>query len=222
LLSTAVAGAGRIPVVAAYASVFHSGHLGIVLVNKGTTPQVVRVDPGQFATGNAYYVYTLRGDTDNGEFSQRVLVNGTLPTNATGGPIDNLAEIPAGRYSTAGGITVISPGRSAEYLLIEPGAPNSVRSVANTGLPGEFRLRQNYPNPFNPSTVIRYDLPRSAEVTLNVYDLLGRIVQSLVRQRQEAGPHVITFNGTGLPTGVYFCRLEAAGNAATIRMLMVK
>lgn len=75
--------------------------------------------------------------------------------------------------------------------------------------PLEFRLDQNYPNPCNPSTVISYQLPSTAQVLLAVYDMLGREVKELVREKQGPGNHDVTFDGNGLASGVYFYRLQA-------------
>ena len=75
------------------------------------------------------------------------------------------------------------------------------------GVPLAFSLDQNYPNPFNPSTVIQYVIPRSAFVTLEVFDLLGRSVRTLVNGEQGFGPHSVRFDASGLASGVYFYRL---------------
>ena len=75
--------------------------------------------------------------------------------------------------------------------------------------PTEFELEQNYPNPFNPGTQIRYSLAKNSVVTLKVYDLAGREVQTLVNQFQLAGTHSQLFDGSGLTSGVYF--LSIAG-----------
>ena len=89
-------------------------------------------------------------------------------------------------------------------------------------LPAGFSLSQNYPNPFNPSTVITYQLPLNSHVTLKIYDALGREVQTLVNERQNAGSHSVTFNSINLPSGVYFYRLEAGSHVATKKLLLLK
>ncbi|HUI30987.1 MAG TPA: T9SS type A sorting domain-containing protein [Candidatus Acidoferrales bacterium] len=85
-----------------------------------------------------------------------------------------------------------------------------------------FSLNQNYPNPFNPSTVISYQLPVNSQVTLKVYDVLGREVATLVNARQTPGEHSVTFDARNLPSGIYFYRISAGGYTATRKMLLVK
>jgi len=75
-------------------------------------------------------------------------------------------------------------------------------------VPSEFSLLQNYPNPFNPSTNIKYELRKSSEVRLSVYDLLGREVSMLVNEKRDAGVHEVKLDGTTLASGVYFYRLQ--------------
>ncbi len=90
------------------------------------------------------------------------------------------------------------------------------------GVPVAFSLGQNYPNPFNPSTVIEYVLPRSGLVTLEVFDVLGRVVRTLVSGFQGFGPHSVRFDGTGLSSGVYFYRLRSGGFSATKRLIVLR
>ncbi|GBD86928.1 bacterial leucyl aminopeptidase precursor [bacterium BMS3Abin03] len=88
--------------------------------------------------------------------------------------------------------------------------------------PLEFALEQNYPNPFNPSTVIKYSIPDNSFVTLNVYNLLGRKVATLVNDLQEAGSYEITFNASNLASGVYVYRLQSGSFNSVMKMILVK
>ena len=89
-------------------------------------------------------------------------------------------------------------------------------------LPKVFALEQNFPNPFNPSTTIRYALPTRAYVTLSVYNLHGQLVSKLVQGEEEAGYHEVTFDGSNLASGVYFCRLQAGVFVSTKKTLVLK
>ena len=88
------------------------------------------------------------------------------------------------------------------------------------GVPSKCLLAQNYPNPFNPTTTIRYELPRSSEVRLTVYDLLGREVAVLLNELRDAGVHEATFDGSSLASGVYVSRLTV-GDFVRIRKLVL-
>ncbi len=86
----------------------------------------------------------------------------------------------------------------------------------------QFELPQNYPNPFNPTTVISYQLSAVGYVTLKVYDVLGREVETLVNRKQNPGSHTVTFDASKLPSGVYFYRLNAGTYTATRKMMVIK
>ena len=98
----------------------------------------------------------------------------------------------------------------------------SAQPIAQT--PNTFALEQNYPNPFNPTTVIVYRLARQSEVRLEIFDVLGRKVETLVNTKQGAGTYSFTFNATtlNLSSGVYFYRLNTGEFTATKKMLLTK
>jgi photosystem II stability/assembly factor-like uncharacterized protein len=108
------------------------------------------------------------------------------------------------------------------------GASNQVSILATgieddiSGIPSEYSLRQNYPNPFNPSTIIKYQLPVKSRVMLKVYDLLGRQVAVLVNEFQNAGYKSVTFNAGNLPSGIYFCIIEAGTFTETKKLILLR
>ncbi|MBK8983252.1 MAG: T9SS type A sorting domain-containing protein [Ignavibacteria bacterium] len=101
----------------------------------------------------------------------------------------------------------------------------TMTSVLQTGnsIPDKYSLSQNYPNPFNPVTVIHYSIPSGGnKVKLSVYNNLGKEIQTLVNEKQHAGSYSVNFNGEGLPSGIYFYRLEAGDFSETKRMILIK
>lgn len=88
--------------------------------------------------------------------------------------------------------------------------------------PAEYRLDQNYPNPFNPSTTISYQIPKESFVSLKVYDILGKEVQTLINEFQNAGNHNVVFNGPDLSSGVYFYTLKTGEFKKTNKLILQK
>ena len=80
----------------------------------------------------------------------------------------------------------------------------------------EFTLFQNYPNPFNPSTRISYSLPNSGFVSLTVHDMLGREVETLVNEFQEAGIYAAHFDASKFASGIYFYKLQTGRSSSTV------
>ncbi|MBS4035407.1 MAG: T9SS type A sorting domain-containing protein [Ignavibacterium sp.] len=98
-----------------------------------------------------------------------------------------------------------------------------VTHVENPGtIPNEFTLYQNYPNPFNPTTVISYQLPVSSNVSIKVYDLLGREVSTLVEEYKQAGKYQINFNADGLSSGVYYYQLKTGNFIQTKKLIFLR
>lgn len=89
-------------------------------------------------------------------------------------------------------------------------------------LPGNFSLSQNYPNPFNPSTTIKFEVPKSAFVSIIVYDLLGREVKRLVNENRNAGTYEVNFDGSNLTSGIYFYKMTAGDFSETKKLMLVK
>jgi flagellar hook assembly protein FlgD len=98
---------------------------------------------------------------------------------------------------------------------------------AGESVPTEYRMLQNYPNPFNPSTTIQYELPATGEVTVEVYNMLGERIVTLVNEAKEAGYHQVEWNGRDgnqrtVASGVYFYRIHAGSFSNVMRMLLLK
>ena len=89
-------------------------------------------------------------------------------------------------------------------------------------IPKYFALQQNYPNPFNPVTTIIYWLAEESKVKLNVFDILGREIVTLIDDVQNPGNYAVKFDARNIPSGIYFCQLQAGKFIATIKMMLVK
>ena len=89
-------------------------------------------------------------------------------------------------------------------------------------IPKVFELYQNYPNPFNPSTHIDFSLPESANIQLEIYNILGQKVQTLKNERMAPGYYSITFEANSLSSGIYIYQLQMGNKVITKRMLLLK
>jgi hypothetical protein len=99
---------------------------------------------------------------------------------------------------------------------------NTTTAVDGKPVITSYNLNQNYPNPFNPSTTISYSVPKSQFVVLNVYNLLGQLVTTLVNQQQNAGNYSVTFNANKLASGVYVYSLTASSDGGKSSFSSVK
>ncbi len=103
-----------------------------------------------------------------------------------------------------------------------PPAPPHPGASTPEQKPREFRLDQNSPNPFNPSTSISYTLPVHSLVNLRIYDLLGRVISTLVNTIEEPGEHIVRWDAGGVPSGIYFYRLVAGDITLTRKMIVMR
>ena len=122
---------------------------------------------------------------------------------------DKNGNIWFGAQDYGGGVSVYNPNGVTKVNPVEQ-------------LPSNFRLYQNYPNPFNPSTTISYQLPSNSFVSMELYDVLGRPIKTLENEHQSAGEHLVTFDASGLASGVYFYRLQAGAYHDTKKLLLLK
>ncbi|MGE5498956.1 MAG: glycosyl hydrolase [Syntrophothermus sp.] len=89
-------------------------------------------------------------------------------------------------------------------------------------VPAQYTLYGNYPNPFNPSTVIRYDLPKNSDVKIEVFDIIGRKVATVIDQNQGAGRYELRFDGSRLSSGIYILRMKADAFYQVHKMMLIK
>jgi len=105
---------------------------------------------------------------------------------------------------------------SGKIYVPNPQRPKTGKDIDN------YTLYQNFPNPFNSTTIIRYELPTSAHVTLIVYDILGSEGGKLVDEEKPAGSYSVNFNAGSLPSGIYFYQIRAGEFVSTKKMLLIK
>jgi len=141
--------------------------------------------------------------------------------DADGDGVSNGVELqdPTGAWKT---------GQTAPGVLnnvSNPGDRNSKPTSIKTDdlkMPTTYSLAQNYPNPFNPTTTISFSLPVSGNVLLEVYDVTGKTVSTLLNNDIAAGKHSFAFNAAGLSSGIYFYRIRANDFIATRKFILMK
>jgi hypothetical protein len=99
---------------------------------------------------------------------------------------------------------------------------NITSTKPGADIPSEFRLVQNYPNPFNPATIIVFQIPEYSPVSLEVFDVTGRRVITLIDENLEAGYHEVTFDGSRLASGAYLYRMQAGDFVQTKKLMLIK
>lgn len=134
-----------------------------------------------------------------------------------------IPERPAGEHAK----TVVTDEAIAFLEALRPHFPAGrfeefMALVKDVQVPETFSLGQNYPNPFNPETEIIFSLPKTAKVTLTVYNILGQVVEELVDSELEAGYHTVPWNGEDASSGVYFYHIVAGEFYATKRMVLMR
>lgn len=125
---------------------------------------------------------------------------------------------------TLGSMENYSPQNRVRIVPLNelPPSPPGILTSNGVKVPTEFKLEQNYPNPFNPTTNISFSIPKSTFVSLKVFDVLGREVQSLVNQQMEPGNYFVNVDGTALTTGIYFYRLKTEQFSSVKKFMLMK
>jgi hypothetical protein len=115
----------------------------------------------------------------------------------------------------------VNKGTGNGIELVKVSVPTSV-AKSNQAVPQDFMLYQNYPNPFNPSTAIKFYLSSDQKVSLKVFDIQGREIETLVNGNFSSGYHEVQWFTGGVSSGVYFCRLQAGTFTETRKMIFAK
>ena len=123
----------------------------------------------------------------------------------------------------------VEPGVTYDYRLADVSYAGekvyhalNVLGVAVTEIPEEFALFPAYPNPFNPETVIRYQLSSDSDVSLQIYDLKGQMIETLLNKTQDPGFYKVNWKPINLPSGVYFCKLVQGSHVSTQKLILLK
>jgi beta-glucanase (GH16 family) len=109
-----------------------------------------------------------------------------------------------------------------DYVRVYRDRSVSVEEREGKFVPQAFALHQNFPNPFNPATILHYDLPQADAVTLEIYDLNGKKIATLVNKQQAAGQYALRFDGSALSSGVYVASLRTTRFQGEIKMLLMR
>ena len=110
----------------------------------------------------------------------------------------------------------------SDTILVTVQLATSLGGELTEGIPTRYELFQNYPNPFNPQTYIKFALPRAGVVKIEVFNIVGQKVMTLLDETRPAGYHRVVFEANGLPSGLYFYRIEADGFRSVKRMVLIK
>lgn len=170
-----------------------------------------------------YHIYT-EGDSIGAFLSDNVVFDSTLTDTIIQlwKPLDSLTKYYWHvRALNSAGTTVYS--NNPLFYFTTGTEVTDIKNKSNH-IPDSFALLDNFPNPFNPVTVVKYNLPSSQFVRLNVYDILGKLVAKLVNQQKDAGYYEVYFNAdlAGLTSGVYLYRIQAGKYVETKKMLLIK
>jgi hypothetical protein len=186
---------------------------------------------GGVAIGDKFYVV---GGNNGGGIP--VSSDSTCVWNIAGATWSVIPSKPAAVHNNSAAVTakqfgdtvrVYCPGGSSQsattlnFDVIGCGSVVTGIPITNT-VPLEYKLNQNYPNPFNPTTVITYQLPKSENVKITVFDLLGRETTVLVNEFKSAGTYNVEFDASALASGVYFYRIEAGDFKDVKKMILLK
>ena len=118
-------------------------------------------------------------------------------------------------------VTLLKQLSDAAYELYNNGFVIGVKTVSGT-VPKSYTLQQNYPNPFNPTTKIMFDIPKSGDVKLIIYDILGREIAILVDELLKPGVYEVEWYASNKPSGIYFYKLTTADFTETKKMVLIK
>jgi len=190
---------------------FTGSIMGLTTILNWTAAEI----PGGIPSASGWHKMALefQGSQINVYFDDQLLPGSPITdTEASGGTF--------GIYCFVGFDTPTDSATYFDDVAITSTATEVADKPATT--PSAFTLLQNYPNPFNPATTVAFNLEKSSLLQLEVYNLTGQKVATLASGLWPAGMHQISWEATGMPTGVYIARLQANGQTQTRRLILAK
>ncbi len=126
-------------------------------------------------------------------------------------------------FDTEGLYSAYTPIKSIDFhIMLKPGTVTPPPGDITSTIPDKFELLQNFPNPFNPTTTIKYDLPQSSVVSIQIFNSLGEKIKTLYSGLQTSGSHEIVFDGSSLPSGIYFYQITTKDFSQIKKCLLLK
>jgi hypothetical protein len=198
---------------------------GFVSMSKSSDGNYFLLKPDDYLGVGFSSIYKV--DTDGNILdTDSLCLNKNYPANY--GDSKDIQSTPFGGYIISGSSRIAVSGTTAwNPTLIRKGGELTLLTDVEEEqidelIPQSFLLYQNYPNPFNPSTKIRFSIPMSGNVTLKIYDILGREIKTLLNEYKQTGTYETSFDGSGLASGIYFYQLRAGDFVQTKKMILIK
>ncbi len=199
------------------------GDLWFTIVMNGETVAQNLIRSGLLMPGTMLsnsFVQNVPVNAPVGTYTYRVRL-GSFPDGIQDEVVFTAEVTPSGERG-AGGATTWSVTVLGEDDVVEPASSETAPATSSEALPEVVTLAGTYPNPFSRNATVAFTLPESQQVTLAVYDVLGREVARLVDGKVEAGRHEAVLDGAGLPSGVYLVRLATGSVSQTERLTLVR
>ena len=159
-----------------------------------------------------------------GATSYRVLITGILDTIV----VSSELTIPPGKFNYYTiyywKVSTVNIGGQGTYSSVWNFKTINFSGIhqISSEIPTEYKLYNNYPNPLNPSTNIKYQIPNSKFTTIKIFDILGKEIEILVNEKQSPGIYEVTFDGSNLPSGIYYYTIQAGDFTDTKKMVLIK
>ncbi len=195
-------------------AILHSGGSSIRQFNGSCRIGNGSENAGVITTGTNTVTYNTSHETNGVHFSFSNCNSGTFNWTA---PSEGVGEVRLYIAGLQGGHS----GNNSTIVLTSHEQTTGI-GIENSIQPDKYFLSQNYPNPFNAQTTIQYSLSELSGVTVEIYDLLGRKIKTIIEGDKSAGVHTMAFDASDLSSGVYFYRIQAGDMVETKRMVLIK